>query len=407
MRKLPLWVSNTLLLLMILFFISPSALAREKVLYQFPGGNRGSDPQSGVVFDSNGDAYGTTYSGGTYGWGTIFKLEQSNGGWIQHVLYSFLGTSDGFNPTANLVIDAAGNLYGTTLSGGSGNGGTAFELARLKSGWKHIVLYNFCSRGGCTDGAGPEGLTFDKDGNLYGGTVAGGQECPSGCGTVYELSPSHGSWKEKVLYAFNENTDGNYPNPGITMGKSGNLYGTTCCAGGYGYGTVFVLKQTKRGWKEVLLYAFDGSTNYRDANGYLTLDSAGNIFGTTTGGISGCSYQCGMVYRLSRSKNGQWVESTVYTFDGTHGASPSPGLILNSSGSFYGSTLLGGYYNFGEVFELKPGKTWTINLLYSFTGQGADANPNGVIIGPGGGLYGTTPGSYNSQYYGEVFEVFP
>jgi uncharacterized repeat protein (TIGR03803 family) len=112
-----------------------------------------------------------------------------------------------------------------------------------------------------------------------------------------------------------------------------------------------------------------------------------------------------MVYRLSRS-NGQWIEETVYTFDGTHGASPNPGLILNSVGNFYGSTLLGGKNNFGEVFELKPGKTWTIELLYSFTGQGVDASPNGLILGPDGGLYGTTPGSYNSQYYGEVFEVF-
>jgi uncharacterized repeat protein (TIGR03803 family) len=324
MRKLPLWVSHTSLLLMTLVFISSSVLAREKVLYRFPGGNRGSDPQSGVVFDSNGDAYGTTYYGGTYGWGTIFNLEQSKGGWIPRVLYNFLGTSDGFNPTGNLVIDAAGNLYGTTQSGGSGaacpasyNCGTVFELVHSNGIWRHVVLYSFCSLSGCADGAVPEGLTLDKTGNLYGSTFTGGQQCD--CGTVYELSPSHGSWTETVLYAFNNQGDGHSPNPGITINKSGSLYGTTCCGGGYGYGTVFVLKKTKRGWKEVLLYAFDGSTNYRNANGYLTLDSLGNIFGTTTGGISGCSYQCGIVYRLSRS-NGQWIEKTVYTFDGTHGA---------------------------------------------------------------------------------------
>lgn len=130
----------------------------------------------------------------------------------------------------------------------------------------------------------------------------------------------------------------------------------------------------------------------------------GSSWELSTGGSGGCGFQCGIVYQLSRS-NGQWIEETVYTFDGTHGASPSPGLILNSTGSFYGSTFLGGDYNFGEVFELKPGKSWTINLLYSFTGQGADANPNGVVLGPGGGLYGTTPGGYNTQYYGEVFDV--
>jgi uncharacterized repeat protein (TIGR03803 family) len=411
MRKLPLPATG--LLLMMLVFVSSSALALEKVLYQFPGGNQGRDPQSGVVFDSNGNAYGTTYYGGEYGWGTIFRLEQSNGGWKQQVLYSFLGTSDGFNPVGNLLIDAAGNLYGTTLNGGTGTGcqnqnyycgGTIFELARSKGGWKHVVLYNFCSRSGCFDGAGPEGLTFDKAGNLYGSTFAGGPQCQGGCGTVYELSPSHGSWTEKVLYGFDNNGDGIYPTAGITIDEAGSLYGTTYSGGGYGYGIVYMLKPGKHRWKEVMIYAFDGSTNYRYPNGYLTLNSAGNIFGTTTGSTSGCSYQCGIVYKLSRS-NGQWIEETVYTFDGTHGASPSAGLILNSAGSFYGSTLLGGNYNFGEVFELKPGKTWTIKLLYSFTGQGADANPNGVIFGPGGGLYGTTPGGYNSQYYGEVFEV--
>jgi uncharacterized repeat protein (TIGR03803 family) len=328
-----------------------------------------------------------------------------------------LGTSDGFNPVGNLVIDAAGNLYGTTLYGGTGTGclnenyycsGTVFELAHSNGGWKHVVLYSFCSRNACTDGAGPEGLTFDKSGNLYGTTVTGGQECQSGCGTVYKLSPSNGSWTEKVLYAFSQNGDGNYPNQGITIGKSGDLYGTTCCGGGYGYGIVFVLRPAKRRWKEVMLYAFDGSTNYRNPNGYLTLDSNGNIFGTTSDGSSGCTYECGMVFRLSRSKNGQWVASAVYTFDGTHGASPNAGIILDSAGNFYGSTMVGGDNNFGEVFELKPGKTWTIQLLYSFTGESTDEFPNpGLIFGPGGSLYGTTPGSYNSQYYGEVFEVVP
>jgi uncharacterized repeat protein (TIGR03803 family) len=157
-----------------------------------------------------------------------------------------------------------------------------------------------------------------------------------------------------------------------------------------------------------MLYAFDGSTNYRNPNGYLTLDSNGNIFGTTSDGSSGCTYECGMVFRLSRSKNGQWVASAVYTFDGTHGASPNAGIILDSAGNFYGSTMVGGDNNFGEVFELKPGKTWTIQLLYSFTGESTDEFPNpGLIFGPGGSLYGTTPGSYNSQYYGEVFEVVP
>ena len=111
-----------------------------------------------------------------------------------------------------------------------------------------------------------------------------------------------------------------------------------------------------------------------------------------------------MVYRLSRS-NGQWGESVIYTFDGTHGASPNPGLARDSAGNFYGSTILGGSNDFGEIFELKPGKTWTIELLYSFPTGTVSPNP-GLNFGPDGDLYGTTaPGGYDDQYYGQVFEI--
>jgi len=412
MRKLPPSVG---LLLVMLVFASSGVLAREKVLYQFPGGSGGNEPQAGLVFDSKGDAYGITYYGGTYGWGTVFRLEQSNRGWTEQIIYSFLGSSDGKNPVGNLLIDATGNLYGTTEYGGNGIGcpqgsyncgGTVFQLAQTNGRWKLLVLYTFCSLSSCTDGSNPNGLTSDKAGNLYGTTAGGGQQCANGCGTVYELSPSHGSWKEKILHAFNNNGDGIHPSPRITLDKSGNLYGTTCCGGGYGDGLVFALKPAKKGWKEVMIYAFDG-TSYNNAfpNGSLTIDSAGNIFGTTPGYYNQCPTGCGMVFKLSRS-NGQWVESAVYTFDGTHGANPNPGFILDSAGHFYGSTILGGKSNFGEVFELKPGETWTIKLLYNFTGQGDDASANpGLTFGPGGGLYGTTPGNSYQQYEGEVFEL--
>lgn len=400
---------------LMLVFSHSIAQAREKVLYQFPGGVRGNDPQNGVVFDSKGNAYGATLYGGTYGWGTVFRLTQSNHGWVENVLYSFRGGSDGFNPSGNLVIDAAGNLYGTTLGGGASTEcqqdsydcGTVFQLAQANGEWKHVVIYSFCSRDACQDGSNPIGLTLDTAGNLFGTTATGGPTCyENGCGTVYELSPSHGSWKEKVLHAFNPNNDGYYPTPGVTMDTSGTLYGTTYAGGGYGYGTVFAVTPSKGKWKEVVVFAFDGSTNNRDANGYLTIDSAGNIFGTTRGDDEGCTYQCGSVFRLSRSK-GQWVESNVYVFDGTHGDNPNPGLILDADGNFYGTTYTGGANNFGEVFELKPGKTWKIRLLYSFTGEGGNEYPNpGLIFGPDGNLYGTAPTpSYDGQYDGEVFEV--
>jgi uncharacterized repeat protein (TIGR03803 family) len=400
-------------LLLLLVFAGTSALAQEKVLYQFPGGNKGDDPQYGLVFDSKGNGYGTTYYGGTYGWGTIFELERSNRGWKEQVLYNFLGSDDGFDPSGNLLIDASGNLYGTTSGGGTGTGclqgseacgGTVFELEQSNGIWKHIVLYSFCSRSGCSDGAVPSGLTLDRAGNLYGITYGGGQGCEYGCGTVYMLASLNGAWKESVLHSFDDNGDGYYPSSGIAIDDAGKLYGTTSSGGGYGYGVVYELKHAKHGWQEVMIYAFDGSTNNKDPNGNLTLDPSGDIFGTTTGGYSGCTYQCGMVYRLSRS-NGQWGESVIYTFDGTHGASPNPGLARDSAGNFYGSTILGGSNDFGEIFELKPGKTWTIELLYSFPTGTVSPNP-GLIFGPDSDLYGTTaPGGYDDQYYGQVFEI--
>jgi uncharacterized repeat protein (TIGR03803 family) len=398
---------------MILFFAASSVLASEQILYQFPGPNRGEDPQYGIVFDSQGNAYGTTENGGTYGWGTIFRLEPSQSGWTERVLYSFRGSSDGFFPSGNLVIDAVGNLYGTTQDGGTGPCspdyiedycGTVFELTQSNGKWEHAVLYNFCSLSGCSDGAGPQGLTFDTAGNLYGTTSEGGAEY---YGTVYKLSLSQGVWKQTVLHAFDNNGDGITPAPGVTIDKSGNLYGATYGGGGYGWGLIFELKHGKKGWREVMIYAFDGSGNYFGVNGSLALDFAGNIFGTTRGDYENCQNGCGMVYRLSHVK-GQWVLSPVYIFDGPHGAGPNAGFVRDRAGNFYGSTFAGGDNNFGEVFKLKPGKTWTIGLLYSFTGAGSDERPNfGLIFGPGGGLYGTTPGFYSDQFYGEVFEVLP
>lgn len=398
-------------LFVMLLLTGSRAVAAEKVLYTFPGGNRGYDPEYGVVLDRAGNAYGTTCYGGTYGWGTVYELKPSKHGWDQIVLYNFEGSSDGENPRGNLLIDKNGNVYGTTPTGGASNGGTVFELQKAQAGWTHVVLYDFCSLNGCADGAEPEGLTFDKAGNLYGTTSSGGRNrCyEGGCGTVYELSSVGSSWKETVIHSFNNNGDGYYPNPGVTFGESGSLYGTTASGGGYGYGLIFVLKPGKTGWKEALLFAFDGLQNHRDPGGYLTIDSAGNIFGTTTGYyFGGCGSQCGSVFRLARS-NGQWVETDVYLFDGTHGAGPNPGLIIDSAGNFYGSAYQGGSNNAGVIFQLQPGKVWTINLLYQFSGEGGDAIPNsGLVFGINGNLYGTTgTPNYGDEYYGEVYEVAP
>jgi uncharacterized repeat protein (TIGR03803 family) len=389
-----------------------AARGREKTLYTFPGGSRGDDPQTGVVSDSEGNLYGTTDYGGTYGWGTVFELKHSQTGWIEEVLYSFEGSSNGFTPSGNLLIDKAGNLYGTTFYGGTGSGceddsggcGTVYELTWETGTWKKTVLYNFCSANGCSDGATPYGLTFDKAGNIY-GTAGGGTGCEYGCGVVYELTASNRGWTETVLYYFDQNNGGGfYPGSGVTLDEEGHIYGTTGAGGTDNYGVVFELTHTKHGWNESLLYSFAGNGD-GNANGRLVRDKSGNIYGTTIWG-TGCQYGCGTVFELTRS-HGRWVEK-VFFFDGTNGDYPLPGLIRDSKGSLYGTTLFGGTNNDGAVFKLQHDKTWKITVLHSFTGKRDGANPDaGLILGRNGSLYGTTSSLYNSQYGGTVFEIAP
>jgi uncharacterized repeat protein (TIGR03803 family) len=418
MRKQTLLVNKISLVTFLIFALGSVGLAkdREKTLYTFPGGSHGEDPQTGVVSDSEGNLYGTTYYGGTYGWGTVFELKQSKTGWTEEVLYSFEGSDDGFNPTANLLIDEAGNLYGNTLYGGAGTacqpgsyecGGTVFEMSRSNGIWKHSVLYSFCSVSGCADGGGPSGLTFGSTGNLYGTTGGGGTGCPTdGCGTVYELTPSNeGRWTETVLYYFDQNNGGGfYPGSGVTLDHAGNIYGVTGAGGANNYGVVFKLTHAKHGWKESVLYSFAGNGDGA-ANGGLVRDNLGNIYGTTIWG-TGCQYGCGTVFELTRS-HGQWVEKVFY-FDGNNGDYPIPGLIRDSAGSLYGVTLFGGEYNDGVVFKLQHDKTWKETVLHSFRGRRDGANPEaGLLFGQKGTLYGTTSSVYDSQYGGTVFEITP
>jgi len=417
MRKKTLLPVNMISLVSFLIFALVSvgmARVREKTLYIFPGGSHGSYPQGGVMSDSDGNLYGTTYYGGSYGWGMVFALKHFNKGWTQEVIYNFMGSTDGFNPTGNLVIDKAGNLYGTTPLGGSGTScalgayecGTVFELVRSGRIWKHSVLYNFCSISGCVDGAGPSGLTFDKAGNLYGTTRGGGTGCqPDGCGTVYKLTPSNGGgWTETVLFAFDQNNGGGfYPGSGVALDDTGNIYGTAD-GGSYNFGVVFELKHGKYRWNESLLYSFTGNGD-GSPNGGLVLDNSGKIYGTTIWG-KGCQNGCGTAFELTRPHR-RWVEK-VFFFDGANGEYPIAGLIRDSKGSLYGVTVLGGTDNAGVVFKLQHGQAWEVTVLHSFSGRNDGANPEaGLLFGPEGTLYGTTSSSYDSQYGGAVFQIDP
>lgn len=300
--------------------------------------------------------------------GVVFELTPPASGtglWTETVLYSFCsqpGCSDGANPQSGVIFDSEGNLYGTASYGGKG-AGIVFELSPPSSGvgpWTETVLYNFCSVSGCGDGKWPFGaLSFDNAGNLYGTTRAGGL----GGGTAFELSPGIGTWVEAVIYNFcryTNCTDGESPQAGLTFDSSGNLYGTTLGGGNAtGRGTVFELTPDGSGgiWTEKILYSFRGPDGESPYAG-VVLDRTGNLYGTTyLGGLkgSGCSSGgCGVVFRLIPTGSGPWTENMFRFPDEESGANPMAPVILDPSGNVYGTTTSGGPKGVGDVFKITP-----------------------------------------------------
>jgi len=396
------------------------ASAAEKVLYRFGGGKDGAYPSSNLVFDASGNLYGTTSRGGnttncTLGCGVVFELSPSgNGKWQQKVIYAFKGGQDGLEPMGNLIFDAEGNLYGTTYGGGATTSctavpgcGTVFELTPRGGGWKEAVLYSFQDG---SDGALPVSLAMDASGNLYGATISGGIEF----GTVFELMPRQkGGWKEKTVYSFQAfeiqadpgfvfdaagnlygswfqlyacnracgtvfeiknpgknpqevdlydftgGGNGGEPMAGVTLDNKGNVYGTGA-EGGNNWGIAFELKHSGDRWKEIMLYNFCSLNDCDDgANPLapLVFDQAGNLYGTAEGGGTGCAFNasCGVVFKLSRARFG-WKETVLHDFKGEpDGSSPTQGLTLDGKGNIYGTTALGGKggnSGYGTVFEV-------------------------------------------------------
>jgi hypothetical protein len=438
-----------------------SAEWKEKVLYSFQGGTDGSTPAGGVVFDAAGNLYGATTNGGSsscrgpFQCGVVYQLKPpaKNGDpWTETVLYVFKGSdsNDGASPFGGLIMDAAGNLYGTTGYDGTGSCtlggrvgcGTVFELsppAQKGSAWTETVLYNFQ---GDTDGQLPTGdLVFDKQGNLYGATLYGGGHgsCnPSfyrHCGTVFELSPPKkkgGRWKEKVLYSFKgvpagaQIGDGASPNGGLVLAKKGAIYGTTYfggnnvkgeCEGGVGgtgCGLVFALQPpaTKGGtWKEKALHRFNGQDGSNSAAG-VVFDGMGNLYGTTSFGPG----PYGLVFELKKPSGTvrSWREVVLHLFsDRNDGTNPMAGLLFDSIGDLYG-TALGGATHRGVVFRLKPpkeGSSWPLAVLYNLAGSPDGDHPTASpVFDAAGNLYSTTAwgGTGQScQGCGTVFEVSP
>ncbi len=274
----------------------------ETVLYRFTGGaNDGALPEAPVTFDQAGNLLGTTFSGGVYttncyygyNWcGTIFELAHSNGSWTESVPYIFTGGSDGANPVAGLTPDAAGNFYGVAMANGMGGAeGTFFELSPSGSGWTENTLLSFLSSGGNF----PRGtLIFDPAGNLYGTTEFGGVY-PNEGGTVFELSPSGGGWTKTGEYDLpGLLQDG--PLSGVVRDSAGNLYGTGYQLGSNNVGLVFKLTPSNGGWTYTLLHEFAVGDGGDFPVGGLVLDAQGNLYGTAAGGGA---YGYGVVWEIT------------------------------------------------------------------------------------------------------------
>jgi len=384
-----------------------------KVLHSFGLGNDAGGLWSSVVFDQQGNIYGTSSGGGAYDGGTVFQLNPGqNGEWNETLLYSFPSfPQDGGVAWGGPAVDASGNIYGTTQVGGLYAHGIAFQLSPSQNGWTETVLHNFAGPGDPT--CCPWGnLTLDEYGNVYG---AGD--------SVFELSPGDNGWSESVLHVFaSGNGDGYFPQVAPILDIKGNLYGTTrygggepACPANRGCGVVFQLQPGSPGWKEHVIHRFgsfpaDGKV---PSLGPLAIDSQGNLYGATSQGGPNICYDvgCGTIFKLTpvaASTGTVWIETILYNFvDGSTGNGPGGGVIIDGAGNLYGTTGYGGSpgCGCGVVYELSPKNGgWKYAVLHTFNGadgEGPDAN---LTFGPDGNLYGTTPtgGSYGA---GVVFEV--
>jgi uncharacterized repeat protein (TIGR03803 family) len=331
-----------------------------------------ADPTGGVIMDSTGNLYGTTmFGGGTFG--SAFELSPTlAGGYTESNLHDFSGTTaDGGEPTGDLLVDSAGNLFGTTSIGGSYQAGTVFKLSPAPGGgYSYSILYSFT--GTTVDGGQPNGgLVMDSAGNLYGTTMTaaippGGSINDQGFGTVFKLAPTAGgSYTETTLYVF-KGFGGSTPRAGLIMDSAGNLYGTTKLGSGNfgsGYGTVFKLTPDMNGvYTESSLYNFTGGGDGGGPLGALVMDGAGNLYGTASyggGGTANCTNGCGTIFKLTPATNGNYTETTLYSFaGGSSGGGPAATLIMDAAGNLYGTTFSGNGINVtggadaGNVFEI-------------------------------------------------------
>jgi uncharacterized repeat protein (TIGR03803 family) len=309
----------------------------------------------------------------------------------EKVIHGFSYPLNGSQPLGSLIFDAHGNLYGVTSLGGGNNAGTVFELTPTATGWTQKVLHSF--HGGA-DGAIPvrAGLVMDSAGNLYGATLEGGNNaCSGGCGVIFELKPVSGGWTESVIYSFQGGADGSSPS-GVTLDRAGNLFGTTGGGGTSSLGTAFQLVPAAGTWKKNILYSFKGGSDGSSPAGGVIFDSSGNLYGSTEFGASGF----GTAFELVRSTG--WTERILYAFQGgtTDTAHPQGALTFDTAGDLFGTTDIGG------VFELTPvSGGWTESVIFAFSNpQQTEAFilGGGVVLDGAGDVFGAT-------YQNGVFEL--
>jgi uncharacterized repeat protein (TIGR03803 family) len=387
-NSLPIRIATALAAITVALLIAATAASAqtETVLYSFTSsGSAGTLPNLSVSFDNAGNLYGTTGE-------AVFKLiPNADGSWTPRTLHIFRGIPDGSFPSAGMILDAAGNVYGLTNGGGRGAAGTAYELVRSANGqYTEKILHHF---GQNTDGKYPFGaLTVDAAGNLYGTTQSGGT---NNTGTVFELIPTAlGPWTEKVLYNFNLSGDGANPMVGVIFDGAGNLYGTTGTGGVSDGGTAYKLSpQSDGSWTETTLLSFSHGS---EPDGSLTLDKSGNLYGAT---IYGGAHNVGVVYKLSPQTDGSWTETILHSFNINEkdGFNAFTGLVFDAAGNLYGATMSGGIYGgsngFGTVFELTPQAdgTWTESMVFSFNGtNGEGPSWGGLTFDASGNLYGAS-----------------
>jgi uncharacterized repeat protein (TIGR03803 family) len=315
-------------------------------------------PVGSLVMDSAGNLYGSTL------FGNVFKLTRTaSGAWIASVVHQF-GAQ--IAPPSSLILDASGNLYGINPTGGRSNLGYVFELSHSQGGWSLTHLHDFGGSDGAATSGKTEnqvaGLTFDTQGNLYGATVAGGtsKSCSGGCGVIFKLTNNAGIWRETVIHSLN-GTDGANPIAPLMIDTDGNLFGTASNGGAKNFGSAFELSHISGSWRTRVLHSFTGThLDGEFPDSPLVMDQIGNLYGTTESG--GADHQscdvfndhgCGMVFELSPNGT-QWKETILKAFSGgTDGAFPQ-GVVLDHAGNLLGAAQGGGRLFEGLIFEIAP-----------------------------------------------------